>query len=456
MPAEWAAGWVDHRTGRQLERALATPARIVWLESPSNPLLKIVDLAKAIALAKRAGALTVVDNTFATPALQRPLSLGADVTLQAATKYLGGHHDLTAGVVVGSRALIDTLWSTQICLGATLSPMDAWLLLRGLRTLALRVRQHNASALQLARWLEQQPQVERVDHPGLESHPQHALARRQMSGFGGVMNIVIRGDYDEASRFVHALRLPRQAVSLGGVESLVVHTAAMWRGTMNDEQMRVAGARAELTRSSGELRERGAQLERRAERLGDELATARREAEELAARRTQLQAAHRQTGVQLSLLTAELAELEADRSRCDERRAAQQDTLAELRVRLAARESAREALARLERAREGYGAGVRAIFSGGTAVDLTGVVGTVADLLEVPTGLETAVEAVLGDRLQWVVVERFDQAPPPIVIHNADDKYNNWASDALMAHIKTRYSLKERIGPFDIYLPNGT
>jgi cystathionine beta-lyase/cystathionine gamma-synthase len=128
--------------------------------------------------------------------------------------------------------------------------MDAWLLLRGLRTLALRVRQHNASALELARWLEQQPQVERVFYPGLESHPQHALAREQMRGFGGVMNVLIRGGYDAASRFVHALELPRQAVSLGGVESLVVHAAAMWRGTMNDEQMKVAGIAANAVRLS--------------------------------------------------------------------------------------------------------------------------------------------------------------------------------------------------------------
>ncbi|HXJ78522.1 MAG TPA: AAA family ATPase, partial [Candidatus Methylomirabilis sp.] len=166
----------------------------------------------------------------------------------------------------------------------------------------------------------------------------------------------------------------------------------------------------ELTRSSGELRERGFQLERRTERLRDELAAARREADELAARRGRLLDAHRQTAVQLSLLTAELAELDAERARCEERRARQHEALAELRVTLAARESAREALARLEREREGYGAGVRAIFSDGAGVELTGVVGTVADLLEVPPGLETAVEAVLGDRLQWVVVERFEQA----------------------------------------------
>jgi chromosome segregation protein len=175
-------------------------------------------------------------------------------------------------------------------------------------------------------------------------------------------------------------------------------------------QMQVAGARAELTRAGGELRERGAQLERRAERLGDELAVARREAEELAAQRVRLLAAHRQTGVQLSLLTGELAELEAERTRGEARRVQQHEALAELRVTLAARESAREALARLEREREGYGAGVRALFSEGAGAELTGIVGTVADLLEVPPGLETAVEAVLGDRLQWVVVERFDQA----------------------------------------------
>ena len=201
-------------------------------------------------LAHAQGAIAVCDNTFASPLNQQPLALGLDLVVHSATKYLGGHHDITAGAVVGARTLIDTLWPTQICLGATLSPMDAWLLLRGMRTLALRVRQHNASALELAHWLEQQPQVERVFYPGLESHPQHALARAQMRGCGGVMNILIHGGYDAASRFVHALKLPRQAVSLGGVESLVVHAAAMWRGTMNDEQMRVAGIAPNAVRLS--------------------------------------------------------------------------------------------------------------------------------------------------------------------------------------------------------------
>jgi cystathionine beta-lyase/cystathionine gamma-synthase len=232
------------------QRAIQPGTKLVMTETPVNPTCALTDLAAVAVLARAAGAISVCDNTFASPLNQQPLALGIDLVVHSATKYLGGHHDITAGAVVGAKELIDALWPTQICLGATLSPMDAWLLLRGMRTLALRVRQHNASALDLARWLEQQPQVERVFYPGLESHPQHALARTQMRGFGGVMNIEIKGDYDAASRFVHALELPRQAVSLGGVESLVVHAAAMWRGTMNDEQMRVAGIAPNAVRLS--------------------------------------------------------------------------------------------------------------------------------------------------------------------------------------------------------------
>jgi cystathionine beta-lyase/cystathionine gamma-synthase len=241
---------VDQTDLSAWQRAIQPGTKLVVTESPVNPTCALTDLAAVARLARAAGAISVCDNTFASPLNQQPLALGIDLVVHSATKYLGGHHDITAGAVVGAKSLIDALWPTQICLGATLSPMDAWLLLRGLRTLALRVRQHNASALELARGLEQQPQVERVFYPGLESHPQHALAREQMRGFGGVMNVLIRGGYDAASRFVHALELPRQAVSLGGVESLVVHAAAMWRGTMNDEQMQVAGIAANAVRLS--------------------------------------------------------------------------------------------------------------------------------------------------------------------------------------------------------------
>jgi cystathionine beta-lyase/cystathionine gamma-synthase len=241
---------VDQTDLAAWERAIVPGTRLVMTETPVNPTCALTHLAAVARLARAHGALSVCDNTFASPLNQQPLAHGVDLVVHSATKYLGGHHDLTAGAVIDPRALIDTLWPTQICLGATLSPMDAWLLLRGLRTLALRVRQHNASALVLAQWLEQQPQVAAVHYPGLASHPQHALARRQMSGFGGVMNIAIRGGYDAASRFVHALTLPRQAVSLGGVESLVVHAAAMWAGTMNDEQMATAGIAPNAVRFS--------------------------------------------------------------------------------------------------------------------------------------------------------------------------------------------------------------
>jgi cystathionine beta-lyase/cystathionine gamma-synthase len=223
------------------QRAFEPATRLVMTETPVNPTCALTDLSAVAALARQHGATSVCDNTFASPLNQRPFEHGIDVVVHSATKVLGGHHDLMAGAVLARRTLIDQLWNTQVCLGATLSPMDAWLLLRGIRTLALRVRQHNASALALASWLERHPKVERVFYPGLPSHPQHSLAKRQMSGFGGVMNIAIAGGYDAASRFVHALTLPRQAVSLGGVESLVVHAAAMWRGTMNEAQMRVAG-----------------------------------------------------------------------------------------------------------------------------------------------------------------------------------------------------------------------
>jgi len=232
---------VDQTDLTAWRRAFEPATRLVMTETPVNPTCALTDLAAVAAMARAHGAISVCDNTFASPINQQPLAHGVDVVVHSATKYLGGHHDLTAGAVVALRETIDRLWNTQICLGATLSPMDAWLLLRGIRTLALRVRQHNASALALAQWLAQHPKVERVFYPGLGSHPQHELARSQMNGYGGVMNIAIAGGYEAASRFVHALRLPRQAVSLGGVESLVVHAAAMWRGTMNDEQMRVAG-----------------------------------------------------------------------------------------------------------------------------------------------------------------------------------------------------------------------
>ncbi len=220
------------------------------LESPTNPDCSLTDLAAVAAQARARGAIVVVDNTFATPLNQRPLELGADLVVHSATKYLGGHHDLTAGVVVGSTQHIEHLWATQIVLGATLSPMDAWLLLRGLRTLSVRVQRINDTALTVARALQAHPAVATVSYPGLQSHSQHDLARRQMSGFGGVMGVRLNSDYAGTARFVGSLQLAHQAVSLGGVDTLIVHAAAMWAGTLDDAGLRAAGIEPNLVRLS--------------------------------------------------------------------------------------------------------------------------------------------------------------------------------------------------------------
>ena len=232
---------VDQTDTAAFAAAMRPATRLVMVETPVNPTCAITDLEAVAAIARAHGAICVCDNTFASPVNQRPLALGVDVVVHSATKYLSGHHDATAGVVVARRDLIDALWKAQICLGGTLSPMDAFLVMRGIRTLALRVRRQNEVAMTLARWLEGHPKVERVLYPGLPSHPQHVLAARQMSGFGGVMNLLVRGDFASTARFVQSLALPAQAVSLGGVESLVVHAAAMWAGTMTDAEMQVAG-----------------------------------------------------------------------------------------------------------------------------------------------------------------------------------------------------------------------
>ncbi|MEF7613584.1 aminotransferase class I/II-fold pyridoxal phosphate-dependent enzyme [Aquincola sp. MAHUQ-54] len=224
-----------------IETALRPETKLIMVETPANPTLVLTDLAGVAALARPRGILTIADNTFASPINQKPHALGIDVVVHSATKSLGGHHDLTAGVICCPDALAERIWPMHITLGAVLSPMDAWLLLRGLRTLPVRMERINANALALAAWLEAQPQVERVHYPGLASHPQHALAKRQMSGCGPVIALALRGGFEQTSRFVASLELATHAVSLGGVETLIVHTAAMWSGTMNEAQMAAAG-----------------------------------------------------------------------------------------------------------------------------------------------------------------------------------------------------------------------
>ena len=224
-----------------IEAALRPETKLILVETPANPTLVLTDLAGVAELARPRGILTIADNTFASPLNCKPHALGIDIVVHSATKSLGGHHDLTAGVICCSQALAERIWPMHITLGAVLSPMDAWLLLRGLRTLPVRMERINANALALAGWLERQPQVERVHYPMLESHPQHALAQRQMRGGGPVIAFAVHGGYAATSRFVASLRLATQAVSLGGVETLIVHAAAMWAGTMNEAQMAAAG-----------------------------------------------------------------------------------------------------------------------------------------------------------------------------------------------------------------------
>jgi len=218
---------VDMGDLANLRRALEKPARVVCIETPSNPLLKVVDLAGAIALAKAAGAICVVDNTFATPALQRPLELGADVTLQASTKYLGGHSDVMGGALTFARrdALFERVEHARHILGAIPSPFASWLVLRGLRTLALRMERHSQNGLAVAKVLAAHPKVAAVHYPGLPDHPGHGIAARQMSGFGGMLSFRVRGGRDAAMAVVSRARLFVRATSLGCVESLIEHRA---------------------------------------------------------------------------------------------------------------------------------------------------------------------------------------------------------------------------------------
>lgn len=242
--------FVDQTNAERWAEALRPNTKLIYAETPANPLMSITDLQAVAALGKTRGITTIVDNTFATPINQRPLQYGIDVVVHSGTKYLGGHHDVTAGVIVGSQTFIDRAWRFHIVMGAALGPFDAWLLLRGLRTLALRVERHNQNALMLARFLESHPRIERVNYPGLESHPQHGLAQEQMSGFTGMMSIELCGGYETAERFIAAVKLGSYAASLGGVDTLLVHPAAMWSDTLTEAQRSAMGVGENLVRIS--------------------------------------------------------------------------------------------------------------------------------------------------------------------------------------------------------------
>jgi cystathionine gamma-lyase len=234
-----------------LEEALAADTRMVWIETPTNPMLKLVDLEGTVSLARERGALVVVDNTFASPWGQQPLDYGADIVLHSATKYLGGHSDVVGGIVaVRDEALGETLAFLQNSVGAVAGPFDSFLALRGVKTLALRMERHSANGLAIARWLEGRPGVERVIYPWLDSHPQHALARRQMAGGGGIVSFVIEGGLDAARAFLENTRVFSLAESLGGVESLVNHPAIMTHASVPAETRARLGISDALIRLS--------------------------------------------------------------------------------------------------------------------------------------------------------------------------------------------------------------
>jgi cystathionine gamma-lyase len=237
-------------TAAGLAEAVTTATRLIWIETPTNPLLQIIDIAAVAELAHRRGALLVVDNTFASPYLQRPLELGADLVVHSTTKYLGGHSDVIGGAVIGSREHLEAIAFYQNAAGAVPGPFDAWLTLRGVKTLALRMERHCTSAATLAEWLAAHPAVERVYYPGLKGHPGHDVAVRQMRGFGGMISVRLRGGGERAHRFLRRTRLFSLAESLGGVESLIGHPATMTHASIPVEIRSARGIDDGLVRLS--------------------------------------------------------------------------------------------------------------------------------------------------------------------------------------------------------------
>lgn len=244
--------WVKPDDLAALEAAIRPETRMIWVETPTNPLLKLADLEAIAGLARRRGLISVADNTFASPAIHRPLTLGFDIVVHSATKYLNGHSDVVArlAVVGDNPALAQQLAYLQNAVGGVLDPFSSFLTLRGIRTLALRMERHSASALKIAQRLAQHPQVEKVFFPWLESHPQYALARRQMALSGGMISIVVRGDDQRAAQVIKKLRLFTLAESLGGVESLVSQPFSMTHASIPLEQRLANGITPQLIRLS--------------------------------------------------------------------------------------------------------------------------------------------------------------------------------------------------------------
>jgi cysteine-S-conjugate beta-lyase len=235
--------FIDMSDPATIEAAIRPETRLLWLETPSNPMLKLADLRKIAAIAKKHNLITVADNTFATPWIQRPIECGFDIVLHSATKYLNGHSDVVSGVVVvgDNPNLAERIGYLQNSCGGVAGPFDSFLVLRSLKTLSIRMQRHCENAKELAYWLSMQPQVKKVIYPGLESHPQYALAKEQMHEFGGMISMVIQGGLEDAKRFLARCELFTLAESLGGVESLIEHPAIMTHASIPAEKRRALG-----------------------------------------------------------------------------------------------------------------------------------------------------------------------------------------------------------------------
>jgi cystathionine gamma-lyase len=247
--------FVDLTDPGKLIAAITPQTRLVWVETPTNPLLRLADLRAIAQICRERGVLCAADNTFASPWVQRPLELGFDIVVHSTTKYLNGHSDVIGGVAVVGResrhdAIRERLGFLQNAVGAIAGPFDSFLALRGVKTLALRMERHCSNALELAHWLEAQPKVARVHYPGLETHPQHALAKAQMRGFGGMISMDLKTDLAGARRFLEAVRIFSLAESLGGVESLIEHPAIMTHATIPLETRQTLGIGDALVRLS--------------------------------------------------------------------------------------------------------------------------------------------------------------------------------------------------------------
>jgi cystathionine beta-lyase len=249
--------YVDTTNAENVFNAITPKTKLIWIETPSNPTLKISDIAAIAKIAKASNCLLCVDNTFASPVLQKPLLLGADIAVHSATKYLGGHSDLIAGLVIArDKELGERIKFIQNASGAVLSPFDSWLVIRGIETVSLRIKQHCISAQQVAEFLEQHPHVDKVYYPGLKSHINHDIASKQSKGFGGIVSFCLKDDREEAAvQFVTSTKIFKLAESLGGIKSLLCHPANMTHKSIPAEKRRAAGVADSLIRLSVGLEE---------------------------------------------------------------------------------------------------------------------------------------------------------------------------------------------------------